>query len=83
MSNADFQHGGFSARAMLLSRTQLHRKLKNLTGQSSSDFIRHIRLQRAAQLLEADAANVTEIAFQVGFQQSILFFQKVLKESMV
>lgn len=50
-----------------LSRSQLHRKLSALTGQSTHEFIRTLRLQRAAQLLAHHSGNVSEIAYQVGF----------------
>ncbi len=62
-----------------MSRSQLHRKLKALTGLSTSIFLRSFRLQRAYQLLEQSAGNATEIAFQVGFSNSNYFF-KCFKE---
>ncbi|MGP8321836.1 MAG: helix-turn-helix transcriptional regulator [Methanosarcinaceae archaeon] len=62
-----------------LSRSQLHRKLRPLTDQSPREFIRIIRLRRAAQLLERKAGNVTQIAYEVGFN-SISHFAKRFKE---
>jgi len=56
-----------------LSRGQLHRKLKALTDQSPVDFIRTIRLKRAAQLLEKRSGTVAEIAYQVGFSDPSYF----------
>ena len=56
-----------------MSRTQLHRKLKALTNQSTSEFIRTFRLQRAADLLRQNAGNVTEIAYKVGFSSQPYF----------
>lgn len=50
-----------------LSRTQLHRKLKALTGQSPGDCIRQTRLLRALALLQARIGTVAEVAYQVGF----------------
>lgn len=67
------------ARQMLLSRTHLFRKLKAVTGSSASTFIRHIRLERAAQLLQADSDPVSQIAFQVGFNH-LSYFAKCFKE---
>lgn len=67
------------ARELGMSRTQLHRKLNALTGESSSHFIRSIRLQRAADLLRQNVGNITEIAFMVGFSSQPYFtkcFQK-------
>ncbi|MEM1320859.1 MAG: ATP-binding protein [Bacteroidota bacterium] len=58
-----------------MSRSQLHRKLKALTGQSPSSFMRSIRLQRAYQLLEKEAGTASEIAFQVGFSNANYFFK--------
>jgi signal transduction histidine kinase/DNA-binding response OmpR family regulator len=62
-----------------MSRTQLHRKLTALTNQSAGDFIRYMRLQRAKQLLEQDAGNISEIAYQVGFN-SVAYFTKCFRE---
>jgi DNA-binding response OmpR family regulator len=55
------------SRELGLSRTQLHRKLKALTGQAPGDFIRLVRLQRAHELLVGGVATVSEVAYQVGY----------------
>ncbi len=55
------------------SRRQLHRKLTALTGKTPGDFIRQIRLERAAQLLREGAGNVAEIAYAVGFHKPQYF----------
>jgi signal transduction histidine kinase/DNA-binding response OmpR family regulator len=50
-----------------LSRTQLHRKLKALTGQGPGELIRVVRLQRAFELLKQKAGTVAEVGYMVGF----------------
>lgn len=62
-----------------MSRMQLHRKLKALTGQATSEFIRDIRLQRAAQLLQQPGIQVAEVAYNVGFTH-LSYFAKCFKE---
>jgi len=54
-------------RKTFVSRSQLHKKLKALTGQSASIFIRQIRLFAACELLKDDRLNITEVAYRVGF----------------
>ncbi len=61
-----------------LSRSQLYRKIKALTGQTVNEFLRKIRLQRAKQLLEAGSANVSEVCYKVGFA-SPSYFTKCFK----
>jgi len=56
-----------------LSRVQLYRKLYALTGQPPSDFIRTLRLRRAATLLAQRAGNVSEVAYRVGFKEASYF----------
>ncbi len=65
--------------ALALDRTQLFRKLRALTGQNPSRFIRSIRLKRARQLLEARVGTAAEIGFMVGFS-SPSYFSKCFKE---
>ena len=50
-----------------VSRAQLHRKMKELTGLPTSEFIRNIRLEQAARLLKEQKINVTQVAYTVGF----------------
>ena len=78
MENEDFGVEDLS-RAVAMSRYQLHRKLKALTNQSISIFIRRMRLERAHQLLEQGAGNSTEICYRVGFS-SPAYFSKCFKE---
>jgi signal transduction histidine kinase/ligand-binding sensor domain-containing protein/DNA-binding response OmpR family regulator len=56
------------ARLVAHSRGHLYRRLKEIVGESPSDLLRRMRLERAAQLLEAGAGSVSEIAYGVGFR---------------
>jgi len=64
---------------MTLSRSQLFRKLKALTDQSITEFIRAIRLKRGAKLLEQKFGNVAEVTYEVGFN-NLSYFAKCFKE---
>lgn len=56
-----------------MSNTQLNRKLKALIGSTPSRFIRQIRLRKAKELLENPDLNISEIAYQVGFNDPNYF----------
>ena len=56
-----------------MSRTQLHRKLKELTGFSASRFMQNIRMQQAMKLLKEKRVNVSQIAYSVGFSSQTHF----------
>jgi signal transduction histidine kinase/ligand-binding sensor domain-containing protein/AraC-like DNA-binding protein len=78
IGNADFSVEELS-RELGLSRGHLYRKLLSLTGKSAVEFIRIIRLQRAAQLLEKSQLTVAEIAYEVGFNNP-KYFTKYFKQ---
>jgi signal transduction histidine kinase/ligand-binding sensor domain-containing protein/DNA-binding response OmpR family regulator len=61
------------------SRGNLHRRLRDLVGESPSDLIRRMRLERAAQLLESGAGSVAEVAYAVGFK-SVAHFSNAFNE---
>lgn len=67
-------------RAMQLSRSQLFRKLKALTGKSTSLLVRSIRLQKAKTLLLTTDLNVSEIAYEVGFTSPAYFTRSFVEE---
>ncbi|HEX6226782.1 MAG TPA: tetratricopeptide repeat protein [Chryseolinea sp.] len=62
-----------------MSRMQLHRKLKALTNQSANDFIRSIRLKRAAQILQQPGVQISEAAYLSGFNH-LSYFSKCFKD---
>ena len=68
------------AQALAMSRMQLYRKLKSLTGKSPDQLIRSIRLQRAAQLLETGRYNVSEVTYMVGYNDLKSFREQFKKE---
>ncbi len=77
-SNADFGVPQMQ-QALAMSKTQLHRKLKALTNETPGELLRNFRLKRAAQLLSQKADTVTQIAYQVGFN-NLSYFAKCFKE---
>lgn len=64
---------------MLLSKAQLFRKLKALTGFSTANFIRHVRLQKAAELLQTTDMSIGDIADAVGFNELSYFSSSFLE----
>jgi signal transduction histidine kinase/CheY-like chemotaxis protein/AraC-like DNA-binding protein len=69
----------FFASAIGISRSQLHRKVIALTGQAATNFIRIIRIRRAAQLMSQKTGNISEIMYSVGFNNPS-YFSKCFKE---
>ncbi len=62
------------------SKSQLYRKLKSLTGKSPNEFIKEYRLEKAISLLDKQEANISEIAFETGFN-SPSYFSKCFQET--
>ncbi len=60
-------------RGLGMSRSQIYKKVKALTGQSPSIYIRSIRLHHAQKLLKTSDLNVSEIAYEVGFSSPVYF----------
>jgi len=78
LDNAEFNITVFSQEACV-SRSLLHLKLKKLVNLSASEFIRHIRLQKAAELLKVTDYPISEIAYKVGYSDSN-YFSRSFKE---
>ncbi|HEY5746344.1 MAG TPA: helix-turn-helix domain-containing protein [Chryseolinea sp.] len=78
IENSSFNIAAF-AREMGLSRAQLYRRLIAVTGYSANDFMRRLRLQRAAEMLHKKVGNVSEVAYRVGFT-SLSYFARCFKE---
>jgi signal transduction histidine kinase/ligand-binding sensor domain-containing protein/DNA-binding response OmpR family regulator len=67
-------------REMAMSQSVFYRRIKSITGQTAVEFIRDVRLKRAAQLLAQTTMRVSEIAFEVGIEDAKYFrkaFQKI------
>jgi AraC-like DNA-binding protein len=69
---SDFDVSFFS-KALGYSKSQLNRKLKNLTGHSPNNFLKEFRLHKALQLLYKQKGNISEIAFETGFNSAAYF----------
>lgn len=79
LENEDFSLHELSDQ-LCLSRSQVHRKIKSLTGMSTTIFIRHIRLRRAKELLHFSELSISEIAYRVGFKSPV-YFSQIFKET--
>ena len=78
ISNDQFGVSELAAEAGM-SRSNLLRRVKKLTDLSVSQFIRHVRLRNAMEMLQQDAYNVSEVCFKVGFS-STSYFIKCFRE---
>ena len=77
LSNADFSVEELS-RELCMNRVSVYRRIFSITGQTPVEFIRTVRLRRAAQLLAQTEMNVTEVAYEVGFNNP-KYFAKYFK----
>ncbi len=78
MDDSDFSVTLF-AKEVLLSRVQLHRRLKAELCMSASEAVRWVRLTYAAQLLRSTDKNVTEVCYAVGFN-NLSYFASCFKK---
>jgi len=67
------------SRHLGMSRVHLYKRMRQVTGKTPIEFIRVLRLKRAAQLLRESQLNVSEIAYQVGFNNP-KYFSTYFKE---
>jgi signal transduction histidine kinase/DNA-binding response OmpR family regulator len=79
----NLQNAKFSSEVLAsdlnMSGSSMYRKLKGLTGSSTAEFIRSIRIKRAAQLLADKQKTITEIAYDVGFND-VKHFRSVFQK---
>jgi transcriptional regulator GlxA family with amidase domain len=67
------------AEALFLSRVQIFRKIKSITGSSASKMINEFRLKKARTLLQESGKSVSEVTFLVGFADPS-YFGKAYKQ---
>jgi DNA-binding response OmpR family regulator/anti-sigma regulatory factor (Ser/Thr protein kinase) len=67
------------SRELGMSRVHLYKRMRQVTGKTPTEFIRILRLKRAAQLLRESQLNVSEIAYKVGFNNP-KYFSNYFKE---
>ncbi|MBQ4386337.1 MAG: helix-turn-helix domain-containing protein [Prevotella sp.] len=72
LSNPDFGVESMT-KEIGISRAQLHRKMKEMTGLSTSEFVRNLRLEQAARLIREKKINITQVAYSVGFNNQAHF----------
>ncbi|WP_340110727.1 hybrid sensor histidine kinase/response regulator transcription factor [Maribellus mangrovi] len=78
MANAQFSKNDFAA-AMNVSPSLLYKKIKSLTDQSPTDFIKNVRLNHALELLKAKELSITEVSEECGFA-SVGYFSTVFRK---
>lgn len=77
MANPEFSVDSLCSLAGI-SRSSLHNKIKSLLNQSTTEFINTIRVKRAAQLIKNKSGSISEIAYDVGFN-NLSYFNRVFK----
>jgi len=79
ISNHSFGSSIHLSHKMQLSESQIYRKLKAITGKSTAVFIRSVRLQKAKELIQTTDKTISEIAYEVGFNDPS-WFGRAFKE---
>ena len=81
--NDDIENSSFGSESLAsklnLSESQIYRKLKAITDKSTAVFIRSVRLQRAKELIQTTDKTISEIAYEVGFNNPS-WFSRAFKE---
>ena len=78
LSNAEFSVDDF-AKEVHLGRTIFYKKVKGITNYSPNEYVRIVRLKKATQLLKNTDLNISEVAYEVGFNDPD-YFSKCFKE---
>lgn len=78
LSNPEYSIEDLS-RDMCMSRATLYRKITSITGSSPSDFVKNVRLRKAAELLKEGGLTIAEIADKVGFNTPSYFTKSFKK----
>jgi len=79
ISNHSFGSSAHLSRKLHLSESQIYRKLKAITGKSTAIFIRSVRLQKAKELIQSTDKSISEISYEVGFNDPS-WFSRAFKE---
>ncbi|MDR2914723.1 MAG: response regulator [Tannerella sp.] len=77
MSNAEFSVDDF-AQQMKVGRTIFYKKVKGVTGYSPNEYIRIIRMKKAAELLQSGELTISEVSYKVGINDPF-YFSKCFK----
>jgi DNA-binding response OmpR family regulator len=83
LDNPEFSVQGL-VKEMAMSQSVFYRRIKSITGQTAVEFIRDVRMKRAAQLLAQTQMRVSEVAFEVGIEDAKYFrkaFHKIYNVS--
>jgi AraC-like DNA-binding protein len=73
-------NGDVVGKHLHMSRVHLHRKLKSLTGQSITEFVKEVRLKKAMEMMQEKRWNVSEVSYKTGFS-SISHFSRSFKQA--
>jgi AraC-like DNA-binding protein len=69
------------AKEIGMSRSSLFRKIKAITGNNINEYIRKVKIEKAAFLMKEENATISQASFEVGFS-SVNYFRKVFKEEL-